>query len=234
MTPQSPPVSRPTAHPLQRRWPRPLFYWLVYPLFWILVHLVARVQVRGSHSLPRSGGVLLISNHLSLFDPMLITTSLRRPTYFMAKSELSHLPLISWIIGQLNTFYVRRGAVDREALRQCEAFLDDGAVLVIFPEGTRSRDGHLQNAQEGVAFLARRRAVPIVPVALTGSEQVNVLRIWRRPRVTVTVGEAFWMRDLPDLHDRHAQALAIMQRLAALLPAAYQPVDQPLSGRSGE
>jgi 1-acyl-sn-glycerol-3-phosphate acyltransferase len=194
-----------------------LLYWPCYVLF----RLLARLRVEGGHHMPRHGGVLLVCNHLSAWDPPLVAVSFRRPLHFMTKAELVNSPVVGWMLRQLNAFAVRRGEPDRMALRRTEEMLARGLVVAIFPEGHRSRTAGLQQPQGGVAFLARRAAVPILPVAIYGSERINLRALWRRPVVRVVVGEPFRLEDAGPAGRRQA-ADVIMTRIAALLPREYR------------
>ena len=159
----------------------PIFYWLIRALFvpFFLVYL--RMQRVGREHLPRSGPLLLASNHRSFLDPFLIGTLLRRPIYYMAKRELFEKRWQAWALNALGAFPVDRGAGDADALATARAILERGDCVVVFPEGTRVRPGPLGRAHRGVGRLALETGVPVVPVAVYGSEQVR--RGWRiRPR----------------------------------------------------
>jgi 1-acyl-sn-glycerol-3-phosphate acyltransferase len=154
-----------------------------------------RLRVEGADHLPASGPVILAANHRSNVDPVLLATAVRRPVFFMAKAELFVGPLgpiMRWI-GQ---FPVRRGGLDREALRQTDAVLARGAVLGLFPEGTRG-EGRFATIHEGLGYIVLRQRCPVLPVALFGSERVRRRRGWLpfASPVRVVVGPPL---DLPD------------------------------------
>lgn len=214
-------------------------YRFVFPLINRLARLLARVTVTGTENMP-SGGLLLVANHLTSYDPFLVGMCFKRPAYFMGKSELYRNPVRAWVFLQLGTFPVRRGEPDRAALRHAEELLRTGRVVAIFPEGHRSHRGTVQAGQPGIALLARRTGVPILPVAITGSEHLlpRALarwRPWRRPELTITVGTPFRLPESDGRADYAALAGLIMARVAALLPLTYQGIyaeDVIASGRS--
>jgi len=166
----------------------PFLYWglrtLLVPAF--LIYL--RMQRIGREHLPKSGPLLLASNHRSFLDPFVIGTLVRRPVYYMAKRELFEKRWQAWILNGLGAFPVDRGAGDGAALETARAILARGDVVVVFPEGTRVRRGTLGTPRRGIGRLALEAGVPVAPVAVIGSE--NVRRGWRiRPRkVRLRVG----------------------------------------------
>jgi 1-acyl-sn-glycerol-3-phosphate acyltransferase len=127
------------------------------------------LKVYGSEHVPRTGGVLLVANHQSYLDPVVVGCKLRRPLSFLAKSELFDVPGFGWLIRRLNAFPVRQGAGDVGAVRETIARLKEGHVLNIFPEGSRSPDGEMHPLQPGFALIVRKAGVPIIPVAVDGS-----------------------------------------------------------------
>jgi len=127
------------------------------------------LRFSGVSNVPRTGGVLLLSNHQSFLDPVMLALPLPRPMSFLAKAELFDVPVFGWLIRQLNAFPVRRGEGDVAAVRQAIRRLREGHVLTIFPEGTRTRDGEIGPIQPGVAMIVRRAGVPVVPAVIDGA-----------------------------------------------------------------
>jgi glycerol-3-phosphate dehydrogenase (NAD(P)+) len=159
----------------------PFIYWtlraILVPFF--LVYL--RLQRVGREHLPRSGPLLLASNHRSFLDPFVIGTLVRRPVYYMAKRELFEKRGQAWILNALGAFPVDRGAGDGDAMETARAILARGDCVVIFPEGTRTRPGPLGQPRRGIGRLALETGAPVAPVAVIGSDAVR--RGWRiRPR----------------------------------------------------
>ena len=118
---------------------------------------------------PKTGGVLLVSNHQSNLDPIVLAVQLQRKVSFFAKVELFENRYFGWLIRELNAFPVRRGEGDIGAVREAIHRLKEGRVLTLFPEGTRSRTGEIGTIQAGIAMIVRRAGVPVVPAVIDGS-----------------------------------------------------------------
>jgi len=144
---------------------------------WKLAQLLVRIwtstmfdlKAYGLRNVPARGGVLLVSNHQSLLDPMLLGARVRRPMSYMAKSELFQNKAFGGLIRRLGAFPVRQGAGDVGAIKETVHRLQEGRMLNIFPEGSRSEDGEIATMLSGVALVIRRAGVPVVPVAIDGS-----------------------------------------------------------------
>jgi 1-acyl-sn-glycerol-3-phosphate acyltransferase len=166
----------------------PVFYWTMRAIlvpFFLLYFRMARI---GREHLPRSGPLLLASNHRSFLDPFVIGTLVRRPVYYMAKRELFEKRWQAVLLNALGAFPIDRGAGDRDAMDTARAILARGDCVVVFPEGTRVRPGPLGQPRRGVGRLALETGAPVIPVAVIGSDAVR--RGWRiRPRkVRLRVG----------------------------------------------
>lgn len=127
--------------------------------------------------LRHTDGVLLASNHQSFLDPVLVGVALDRPVHYLARSSLFRPPGFGQLIRALGAHPLRRGKIDGSALRTCMQILRGGEPLLLFPEGTRSRDGSLGRMRPGAASLAARCEVPIIPVCIEGAFQA-----WPRTR----------------------------------------------------
>jgi 1-acyl-sn-glycerol-3-phosphate acyltransferase len=127
------------------------------------------LKVYGIRHVPRSGGVLIVSNHQSYLDPVVLGSQLPRPLSFLAKSELFEAPRFGWLIRQLNAFPVRLGEGDVGAVKETIRRLQEGHALNIFPEGSRSSDGEIAPIESGIGLIVRRAGVPVVPAAIHGS-----------------------------------------------------------------
>lgn len=119
-----------------------------------------KCQIVGVENIPSTKGVIIAANHISLWDPPLIGTFLPRKINFMAKEELFDIPIIGYIIKRLNAFPVKRGTADRVAIKKAISLLKSGECLGLFPEGTRSKDGKLGEAEAGMALIAIKADVP--------------------------------------------------------------------------
>jgi len=156
-------------------------------------------RVEGGQDEPPSGPVIVVSNHLSDLDPLVVGASLRRRVAFMAKQELFINPLLRWWITACGAFPVRRGAADRQALRTALGILSRGGVLVMFPEGTRGHDRTLRPPEPGAAVLALRTGATILPVAVLGTDEAlprDAHRL-RRARIEVRIGAPLQVQEAP-------------------------------------
>lgn len=127
-----------------------------------------RIEAIGAENFPKEGGVLLCSNHISNFDPIVVGIMIKRDVYYMAKEELFDLPLFGKIVEMCRAFPVKRGMSDREALRKGLKVLKEGHVLGLFPEGTRSKTGELGKGLAGAGFFALKSDAAVVPCAVIG------------------------------------------------------------------
>ena len=132
-----------------------------------------RQQVEGVESVPDSGAFVLAANHVSYLDPPVLGVACPRRVHFMAKAELFDIPVLGLVIRQLGAFPVHRNGADRQAIRWALQLLDEGRVVGVFPEGTRSRSGKLLNPQGGAALLALKAGVPVVPAGIWGTGDVD-------------------------------------------------------------
>jgi len=192
--------------------------------------LLTRPHIVELGHFPRSGGVLVVSNHVSYADPVILMAVAPRPLAFMAKAELfrpwaTRVILDSW----RGAFPVQRGGADVRAVRDALALLEAGAAVVVFPEGTRRPDG-LERPHRGIGYLAARAACPVLPVALVGTEAIEGLwDLRKRPSFEVRFGPPFLV---PSDDTDEVAADRIMCAVAELLPperrGAYGAEDQLL------
>ena len=127
-----------------------------------------RWRVIGAHNVPADGPVILCANHINNFDPPLLGCGIERQVHFMAKEELFRIPVLSFLITQFGAFPVKRGAGDRAAIRATLKILEEGKVLGIFPEGTRSKTGEVGQGMSGTAMFALKSDAQVIPVAIVG------------------------------------------------------------------
>ncbi len=151
--------------------------------------------IRGAERLPRDGGLIIASNHVSFWDPPLIGAVIPRETSFLAKEELFTTPVLGPFIRSVNAIPIRRGAADLRGLTRAIEALRNGRSVLLFPEGGRMRDGELHPARPGVGLLAVHADVPIAPCYISGSSTPG--RWWNRGvRVRIWFGEARDWRDV--------------------------------------
>lgn len=201
----------------------PLLYEAIRWFALFIFHLTSRIELRGLSNVPTGGAFIIASNHLSWTDIPLIPMHLRRKVVYMAKEEYFSSKL-AWLVRFLGAFPVKRGEADRQALRAGEAQLKKGNILVIFPEGTRSRTRTIARAHSGMGMIALRTGVPVVPVAIWGSE--NALKKFRTP-ITISYGEPIVLtpkgkkitrEDIDEATEK------VMRKIAEMLPPGYQGV----------
>jgi 1-acyl-sn-glycerol-3-phosphate acyltransferase len=146
------------------------------PLYWLLRGILGlsllgvKIKIIGQENIPE-GRAILAPNHTSNWDPPLVGTTLPIPLHFVAKSQMFK-PVVGWLLQKGLTHPVRREGGDTQAIRKFKSILQSGQKLVMFPEGTRSRDGNLQPFKSGVATLAMWTGAPIVPVAIQGAREL--------------------------------------------------------------
>jgi 1-acyl-sn-glycerol-3-phosphate acyltransferase len=194
----------------------------------IMMFLLSRWQAKGRENVPREGPLLIVSNHLGHSDQQLLAVSINRKIIFMAKEELFSPPPLRFLVQSFGAFPVRRGGMDRGALKEAHRVLDSGLALGMFPEGTRSKDAKLQPPFPGSALIALHKDVPILPVGITGMESAQKGIPWvirHRPRVAINIGRPFYLPATDDkLTKERLVELAdyIMEHIAELLPPEYR------------
>jgi glycerol-3-phosphate dehydrogenase (NAD(P)+) len=165
-----------------------VIYWMARIPLQIALKFYFRASRLGQEQIPASGPAILASNHRSFFDPFVIGTLSRRPIYYVAKSELFRNPVLAWFVSALGAFPVERGAGDRDAIRTAHELLARGELVLIFPEGTRTRPGPLGQPRRGVGRLALESGAPVIPLAIHGTQDVRKGILLRPRKVRVRVG----------------------------------------------
>ena len=195
----------------------------------VLFAVLTRRRVLGVEHVPTAGACVLVTNHLSKLDaPLLMTVLPRRDLSALVAADFRRRPLYRVLIEAAGGTWIRRGARDRAALQTALDLLACGRIVGIAPEGRCSPTGALIAAKPGPALLAARANVPVVPVAVTGTEQVGrALKRLRRTTLTVRFGEPFRLPPLTPANQKQqlrAGTDEIMGRIAAMLPPAYRGV----------
>ncbi len=155
----------------------PLASLVLYHLFkWSVVspmlHIYFRGRIYEAQQVPQSEALIAVSNHASYFDPPILANCLRRPVAFMAKEELFNVPVLKQAIKLYGAYPVKRGTSDRAAIRAALNALNDGWIVGIFLQGTRTRDGSITHPRLGAAMIAAKAQVPLLPVSLWGTEKI--------------------------------------------------------------
>lgn len=203
-------------------------YEILRKLVRLLFPFLVRVRVQGQENFPPTGPYILATNHLSVFDLPLLLMVCPHTVRAFAASKHRRNPFYALLLTAAGSIWVRRGEIDREALKGAFEVLKRGEVLGIAPEGTRARRIYaLQPGKTGAAYIATRADVPIVPVGLTGTEKIkqNLPRL-RRTEVTVNIGEPFRLPESGRVRGPKLDEYTdlIMRRIAALLPPEYRGI----------
>lgn len=142
-----------------------MYAWVRYPVKW-LYKIFYDFHIEGIENIPQDKPVVLASNHRSYADPVILTMPMKLPVSYMAKEELFHNKLFGWFIRKLGAFPVTRGAGDMSVIDDSINILRSGRNLVIFPEGTRSKDGKVGKGKTGVAMIAAKSGADVVPCGI--------------------------------------------------------------------
>ena len=193
---------------------------------WVLENLTHMV-VTGEENIPPQGGCILATNHLSRLDtPFLFIAIKRNDLFGLVTDKYRYNPLFALFVTVSNSIWINREIADFQAIRAAVAGVKKGNLLGIAPEGTRSKNGQMLQAKNGVALLAEKARVPILPVGIWGTDSaMQAIRSFRRPTVHITFGKTFMLPEI--IRGDHEEMLnrntdEIMCRIAALLPEQYR------------
>lgn len=200
---------------------------IVKPLY----HIFLSWEVRGGENVPLSGPLIVVANHVHVIDGELLLFGVSRWIIYIAKEPLFHYPILRSLLRWAGALAIPRQSTLSDIkglLQQVEQTLNKGSVIGIFPEGKRSHQGKLQAGKPGLAVLASRMHIPILPVGISGTDKIHGISwLWKRPHIIINIGKPFY---LPQAEgkltkpQRKALADLIMHEIAALLPPEYQGV----------
>lgn len=184
-----------------------------------------RLRVRGAEHLPQ-GGALILANHQSFLDPLLVGVSLRRPVTFLARDNLFRVPVIGWILRHTYVMPIRREATSTESLRESLRRIEQGYLVGLFPEGTRTPNGHLGALKPGFLALVRRAKCPVVPVGISGAFESfpRGAIVPRAGNVRVVFGQPISAAKLEEFQGRDDQA-ALVEFITARIAASLAEAD---------
>ncbi len=170
------------------------------------VHLVARLEVKGRENIPESGPFILVANHQSVLDPIIVQVICPRPLHTLTKSTQFGGGIFRWMLPRVNAIPTRRYRIEPQAVRVVLRRLVEGRAVGIYPEGERSWDGRLQTLRRGTVRLLLKAGVPVIPCGVQGSYDVwpRWSRSVRRRRVRLTFGEALRWPAMDDREERNA------------------------------
>ena len=177
-----------------------------------MFRIIYRAEVHGQENVPKEGGAIIAANHISLWEPPFVGAFCPRRVSFMAKKELFENSIFSSIITSLGAFPVNRGAADRNAIKTALTVLGEGKCLGLFPEGTRSKSGKLGEPEAGIGLIAYKANVPIVPVAITGTNGKGLF-----PKFTIRFGKPIPAGDPKDKKLMTTLPTQIMTEIQKLL-----------------
>ena len=223
----------------RRRWKHLIFILLrifVLPT----LRLTLRFRVHGLANIPHAGGALVIGNHVHNSDPILMLSATNRPILWMAKEEVWELPVLRWFASQAGAFPVQRGSFDRNAIRTAVDTINEGLLVGMYPEGTRSTSGGLKDPFPGASLVAIRSNAPVIPCVIVGTVDLPLNGVKQRaskrgyPRVEVWFGPPFMLRSRTDDGRRFSMAEltdAMMIEIARMLPPTMRGIyaDRDLS-----
>ena len=206
---------------------RNILRWLVRNL----LNLIAKVEIHGYENVPVTGAFVIATNHIGMLDSMMLFYAISRWDVFIPVAEKwEKNAFLKWLGKYFNFVFIDRFNPDLKAMRKIIGLMEKGNILVIAPEGTRSRVGSLIEGKPGVSYLAAKLNRPIVPVGLAGTEDravIDNLKHFRRSHIIVNAGKPFELPSLP-ARDRNSALKQstdeIMCRIAALLPQEYRGV----------
>lgn len=150
-----------------------MLYFLGHSFFKLLFDMVFQRKVVGHENIPQNGPALICANHQSFIDPPLVGSSTKRPIHYMARHDLFTVPVLGWFIARVNAFPVKRsGGGDTAAFKNIFRLLAEKEIVLLFPEGTRSRNGDLQKPLPGAGLIVYQAKVPVIPCYVHGSREV--------------------------------------------------------------
>ncbi|MCX7661148.1 MAG: 1-acyl-sn-glycerol-3-phosphate acyltransferase [Candidatus Omnitrophica bacterium] len=172
-----------------------MLYYLLRPIAILLCKILFRIQVKGKKNIPKKGGFILASNHLSYLDPVVLGVACPRKLNFMARDDLFTIPLFSTLIRCLGAFPVKRNSPDISAFKETFKKLKEQKPVVIFPEGRRNPQARPIPAQPGVGFIASYLGVPVIPAYIKGTDKALPMsaRFIRLKKVSVCFGEQIFI-----------------------------------------
>ena len=171
-----------------------MLYKISRVLLLLLFQFFFRLEVKGKSNVPKTGGFILASNHVSYLDPLVLGVACPRPLNFLARHDLFKIPLFGAFIHAVGAFPLRRNFADVASIKEALRRLREASGLVLFPEGSRSFQGFDRNAQPGIGFIASKSQVPVVPAFIKGTQRAlgRHARLIRPTKIRVYFGKRLY------------------------------------------
>jgi len=163
-------------------------YFILYPFY----KLWFKIKVYGRENIPKGENLLIAANHLSYFDPTIISLAMKAPVAYMSKEELFTVPVLKQFILMYGAFAVDRKKLDASTIKTAKGIVQQGWHIALFPEGTRSKDGTIRNIQAGMGYLSRLTKIRVLPLGIVGSDKP-------RGPITVNIGKPIEVQQSPDV-----------------------------------
>ncbi len=175
-----------------------MLYFLGRSIYWFIARAFFRLRTVGKNNIPQKGSMIIASNHVSNFDPPFVGAALERRVYFLGKEELFRISLFGKVLKRANVIPVKRMGYTADSIRKAIEVLNKGECLVVFPEGTRSKDGNFGQVKRGVGMLVAKTKVPVLPVLVENSNDFFSFKPLR-----ITFGKPLYYNDFPDNKKSH-------------------------------
>ena len=205
-----------------------LTYELSNKAFKVVLYLFASLTFSGQQHIPKSGPLIVASNHLSIIDPAIIALAMPRRVRWLAKNSLFRNVFVGRFLTAYGAHAISRGNPSSSAIRWSVEMLDNNEIIGVFPEGTRHHNG-MHKGLNGCALLALQTGASIIPVGITGTEHLD--KLWRlvfpTGKIHIAIGEPFVLSDInisPTKNELESTTSMIMHRIANILPKTYRGV----------
>lgn len=195
---------------------------IFYPIF----HLWLGLRAHGHDRLEKEDGALILANHQSFLDPLVIGMPLRRPVSFLARHSLFPVPVVGWVLTNTHVMSINQQAASSNSLRDTIQRLNDGWLVGIFPEGSRSQTGAMGELKPGFAAILRRSKRPVYPVGIAGAYQALPLGGWfvKPRRVCVVFGEPLMPEEL-EMYSRREHEAQLIQLVESRIAACFKAAE---------
>jgi 1-acyl-sn-glycerol-3-phosphate acyltransferase len=172
-----------------------MLYSIIRLLVFLILKIIFGIKVFGKNYIPKKGGFILASNHVSYLDPVVLAVACPRRLNFMARDDLFCNPLFAWFLSRVGAFPVKRNSADPSAIKEAMRRLKHAEPLLLFPEGSRSFEGMPLEPQPGIGFLGAKLNVPVIPVFIRGTDKAlpRGARLIRPHRISVYFGKQIFI-----------------------------------------